>query len=243
MSINDSVSRVREILLQPKDQAPTLHTVFGALTRQVQVLYNDLANSSNSWTTNTASVPVSTYGDYVVPASNAGRVLFVTLSRVVGYTAIPVEFTDLEDASSGWWWNYPLVPDESNRPIPVLNNRVAFFRQNGQLKFRIGAGYAVSGVLNITYASGNWTADIDPNQSQVLSEYSQLAEYRAARNLLEGCEWKNEEFDDKRKARLLATFREQIAELEPQWIIAKRGLTAGQVSFRDTEHDNDFLYY
>ena len=243
VTINEQLSRVRELLLDPKDQAPSVKMVFGAVLREVGKLYNDLANSSNSWTTNTVTVPITTYGDYTVPGSGQGRVLFVTLARSDGYAAIPVEFTDLEDVSSGWWWNYPLVPDESNRPFPILSNSIAFFRQNGQLKFRVGAGYLVAGILNITYASGDWTSNIDPGQSQVLSEYSQLAEYRAARNLLEGCEWRDEVFDDKRKSRLLTTFREQIAELEPQWIVAKRSLTAGQATFRDTESDSDFLYY
>lgn len=233
-SINTSISQVRELLLDPKDQAPTVKQVFGAVLREFQTFYNELANSSVAWTYGETTVSLGgQLGDYTVNENESiGKILFVSMKYANG-GYFPIAFTNMSDASTNWWSYYPVIPDESNAaPYNVLGMEAAFYRKDGQLRVRLGENLRFGGELRISYATGNWTENADPAQIAVLTQYHSLPEIRAAQAMIEACEWRNEAYDDKRKRNLALSLKDQEMRVYDQFRIAKRSPHADQPSTR-----------
>jgi len=211
--------------------------VFGAILRETQNVYNELANSSVAWTVQ--DVPVLITGgqtDYQVSeAGGIGKVLFVT-TDVSGYP-VGVEFTDLADVSRNWWESMPVAGGPGDYLASTPQMRIAFYRRNGLLYVRVPENFLPS-TLTITTATGNWTDNVAVTTQPVLTEYQHLPLLRAAANVLPGARWsENEARDDRRSDQLAMTLREQSARVYEQFVQAKRSLTADDLVLIETNDE------
>lgn len=237
MNLNQAVTTVRELLLNPLEQEPNIRLVFGSILRETQNLYNELANSSVAWTIKELTVAISgSQTDYLVSGSGLGKVLFVTSDRS-GYPE-PVEFTDMADASRYWWGAATPGIGEISR-IPD-GPRVAFYRKDGLLYVRVAENEFSTGNLSIVFATGGWTDNIAVTAQPVLAEYQHLALIRAAMNLMAAVRWSDDSKADNEKASRQATsLAMQESRVVDQWNVAKRSLTADDVAWIE----NDDCYF
>lgn len=235
-SINESISKVRELLLSPDDQKPALRLVFGAVLREFANIYNELSNSSVFWSVQEHLLPLAGGTvDYLIPGNSIGKVLFVTGSFGSGFPS-PIEFTDMSDASNDWWYSYPVVaarPEDYNFGINSTGAKVAFYRKNSSLYVRMPSGYASADTLTITTATGDWSEGVNTNAKAVLSEYHALPEIRAAMNLVDACEWSTDPNTNMAKAQArMSNLMMQEQRVNEQFKLAKKSLTADDVIFR-----------
>lgn len=235
-NINQAVSAVRELLLTPREQKPSVRLIFGSILREFQNFYNELSNSSTFFTTkeHTLSLTGGT-NDYLI-TGNVGKVLFVTANNN-GYP-YQVEFTDLADASTDWWYSYPLTaarPEDYNFAAYPL--KIAFYRKDGSLYAKVPSQLIGTGDLTIIASTGNWAETVNANSRPVLSEYEHLAHARAAKNLIYEARWTDDAVADERKAdRQKGNLDEQEARIYQQFVYAKRSMVADDVVFIS---DND----
>lgn len=231
-TINQSVSRCRELLLDPMEQKPSVKQIFGAYLRAMTNFYNKLTNSSQSWSIREHTIVLTggSNNDYLV-TGDTGKVLFVTAQN--NGAPYPVEFTDLADASSYWWLYQPFAaarPEDYNYAGAPF--QIAFFRKDGSLYARLPYEYLSGETLTITTSTGNWVNNIGIEQSAVLTEYHHVPEISAAFALIPGVRWTDDIVADERKAdRLAISLGMQKAEVMEDFDIAKRSLTADDVVF------------
>jgi hypothetical protein len=231
-TLNESVTNVRQLLDDCKEQRPTVRQVFGSVKREFQNLFNELSNSSVMWTTKEHAVTLSGQTDYLI-SGDVGKILFVTgEANTYPYA---VDFTDLADASTYWWSEYPFTaarPEDYN--FAMYPGKIAFYRRNGNLYLRTPLNFSGE-VLTITAATGDWTGSISADESAVMSNYHHLCEIRAALNLAHNARWTDNEESDIRHSQMLGqSLAIQEQRVYEQFRIAKRSLTADDVVFIGT---------
>lgn len=236
--ISESLNRVSELLLDPLEQKPSVKLKFGALLREFQNFTNELGNSSVNWTTQNFNLVVDgSTGDYLVSASNVGKILFVVNDSIT--TPYPLEFTDLADLSSNWWYYNPIIaarPEDYN--FAPYGNQIAFYRKNGSLYAKVPTGLATT--VSVTAAMGDWSSNAQLNDSPVLSEYHHLPEIRAALSLRPIAEWgANEDRNQMMRRDLLDSLMMQESRVYSQFILAKRSIVGDDIMFRES---NDYLF-
>jgi hypothetical protein len=226
-TLNQSVDQVGLLLDNPKDQRPTVRQRFGSVLREFSNLYNELSNSSVVWSVKEHTVNLNGNTDDYLVSGDVGKILFVTADETYPY---PVDFTDLADQSS-YWWEYPFTaarPEDYN--FAMYPGKLAFYRKNGSLYMRTPNFSAQT--LIITASTGDWTQNIDANQSAVLSQYHHLPEIRAAMNLAHHARWTDDEVRDERHSgNLFQSLTVQENRVYEQFRIAKRSMTADDVVF------------
>lgn len=241
-SLTESVDRVRELLMGPYEQRPSIKQVFGAVLREYQAFYNELNNSGLNWTHEEFTVTSGSDPDYLVSgAGSTGRVLFVT-AQTSSINPYPVEFTELGDASVNLAWYQPIVaarPEDYNgwgyNPL-----HIAFYRKGRELWARLPVNYPSGTTLTITCSTGDWINTVNLEKNAVLPGHHHLPEIRAARNLLPGATWtESAEADQMMRRNLAMSLSEQESRAADVFVIAKRSLTSDEISFR-TSCDDDW---
>jgi hypothetical protein len=237
-SVNQSISRVRTLLLNPKDQKPTVDQIFDALLRESQDFHNELSNSHQAWTVGSVDVDVTgDQTDYLV-ARSVGKILFVTAFPDDNDSPmIPVEFSDLAGVSNDYWWYSPLdygyARDFNERFYSAYPLKIAFYRSDGNLKFRIMPQSVNYARIRITYSLGDWAENLTTSSTAVLGEHHSLVETRAAINLLAGAEWTdNEEADERKRMRIERSLIGQEERKAKNFMYARRNLIADADSVR-----------
>ena len=228
---NESLSRVDDLLVNPKEQMPSISMRFTHLTYEFQQLYNELSNSGKPWTYNTVSVTVNPgTTDYVVPNAS-GRVMFVMAYPVdANYNPVSLEFADLADVSADFWPYSPLdfgLAKDFNEawtlPFPF---QIAFYRKDGELWFRLPPFAMTLTNIDVIFSTGDWIENLSTGDAAVLSQHHQLAEVRAAMNLLPAAEWTDDAaMNDAKRAALAQSLPEQEARYAREFLYAKRSLT------------------
>lgn len=229
MNVNQALEQVAELLAFPATQQPNVRQRLGAVLRERQNFYNELANSSVAWTMRETQLLASGAGDFKVSGDGLGRVLFVT--AIQGGVPIPVGFTDAGDRTAEWqdlseYYTVNNVASLHNQPV------IAFFRREGELFARVPSALAALGTLTITYATGSWAEAQPLTARPVLNEYEHLTTLRAARSLLPSCQWSDDPKSDMTRMQMLnQTLAEQEARVAKNFEIAKRSLHADDVVF------------
>jgi len=243
--INASVSRVRSLLLNPKEQAPTPDQVFTNLTYEYQQIYNELDSTNLPWTYHEQTVNVNGGGpDYLV-TEPTGKVLFVTANPGCDcHGAIPLEFADLADISSTYRlfspldYGYSRDFNENGGPWTFGGLQIAFYRKDdGQLWFRLAPDICCCSLDNIkiVYSTGDWISNLSTDSTALLSQHHQLPETRTAQNLLPASEWlMDESANQARRANLDRSLARQEERYAKQFMYAKRMIHADESSERAT---------
>lgn len=243
MSINDSISRTRSLLLSPKENCPTLDQLFTHLTAEFSNFYNSLDSSGKPWTYN--DVTVSTSGgstDYLVPVT-PGKVLFVTaIPENNLFGPIGLEFADLANVSSNF---YPFAPLDyaMSRDFNELINfpftaQTAFYRKDSDLWFRLAPFTNAVSSVTIVYSTGDWIENLSIENTAVLSNHHHLVHTRAAMNCLPGAEWKNDEnYNQLKRTNLAQSLAAAEQRYAREFLYAKRSLTADETSVRPSYDD------
>lgn len=239
-SINTSISRVRSLLLSPKEQRPTADQLFNSLTMEYQNFVNEIDSTNLPWLYNSQTVRLNgNFIDYLV-TNPTGKVLFVTANTGCNcHGAIPLEFADLADISSNCYLFSPLdwgVERDFGEAWAVhFPFQIAFYRKDGDLWFRLApniCGCALSSIT-IVYSTGDWLENLSTDSVAVLTQHHQLVEVRTALNLLPGTEWiDNAEANQAKRVNLDRSLSRQEARYAQQFLYGKRMMTADLTTSR-----------
>jgi hypothetical protein len=236
-TINQSISRVRSLLLNPKEQHPTLDQLFTQLTFEFQNFVNELSSSNLPWNYNEVTINVSSgITDYLIPPQ-VGKILMAIANPDNNYGPVSLEFADLADVSADFYLFSPLdygfSPDFNEAiswPFPA---QIAFYRKDGQPYFRLAPFTPSINSIKLIYATGDWLESLSAESAAVLPEYHSLVEVRAAQNLLPGAEWSDDpNADQLRRSNLARSLENQQQRYAQQFMYAKRSFTGDQVTFR-----------
>jgi len=233
-SINEALSLLSSVLLNPKDQRPTIDQRFTQLTWEFSALYSELENTNLPWSTNSVTVNVNdNQPDYLVPVS-AGRVLFAFANtNQDAFGPIGLEFADLASVSSDFYLYSPLDYGYSRDFNEVFNGAYApdfaLYRQDGNLKFKLRPMYSAINSVTLVFSSGNWLENLSVESTAVLPQYHQLVITRAALNLLPGCEWSGTREENLQQRQQLAmSLNAQMLRYQQNFMYAKRQMSADQ---------------
>lgn len=248
-TINDSISRIRSLLLNPKTAKPSMDTLFTNLTYEFQNFYNELSTSNLPWTYNEQIVNVTSgQTDYLL-VNPTGKVLFViAYPQNTAFGPVSLEFADLASISSDFFLFSPLdsgfSPDFNeaiNFPFPF---DIAFYRKDNDLWFRLPPfAYALTSI-KVVYSTGDWLSNLQTTDTAVLSAHHALPEVRSALNLLAASEWVDESImvvngrktigsaNQQQRNNLERGLLRQEAMYARQFMYAKREMTADQTSER-----------
>lgn len=243
-TINDSISRVRSGLLNPKAQSPTVDQLFTNLTYEYQNFYNEIDSTNKPWTYHDITVNVSaSTTDYLVPIT-PGKILFVIAYPTdTNYGAVSLEFADLADVSSDFFLYSPLdfgfSPDFNelvNFPFPL---QIAFYRKDNNVWFRLAPfAYALTSI-KIIYSTGDWLQNLTTESTAVLSNHHQLVEVRTMMNSLPAADWvSDEKTNQNRRNNLAMSLATQEARYAKQFMYAKRMMTADETNVRMSYNDD-----
>ena len=236
--INTNISRVRSLLLNPQDNAPTLDQLWSHLTMEMQNFYNELSSSFLPWTYHEQSINVTSgLTDYLV-TEPTGKILFViAYPENTDLTPVSLEFADLADVSSDFYLYSPLdygyTPDfnESiNFPFPF---QIAFYRKDNDLYFRVAPFSYNLTSIKIIYSTGDWLTNLQFTDSAVLPQHHGLVEVRTALNLLPAAKWTGDASDQDMRANLGRTLAVQEGRYNQQFILSKRNITIPETTMRE----------
>jgi hypothetical protein len=231
--INESLSHLNNLLLDPLEQKPSVKLRLDALLREFNNFSNEATNANQAWSTTDFQLTPSATGDTLVSKQNVGKIWFVTTSTYA------VDFTDLQDAATDWWYYEPYMfarPEDYNGSYLT---QIAFYRKNGSLYAKVPAQYSGES-LTVTASTGSFAQDATLETRAAMGEYHHLPEIRAAMNLLPAVEWsENAERDDFKRRNLYASLMAQERRVYDQFVVAKRSLTAEDIVYRG---DNDFYF-
>ncbi len=189
MRFRELLHAARVELLDPKPQKPSYRQLLHLGVGVLQSRTNRLANTGRAWAVEDAPLSVVPgVEDYALPVSNVGKVLDVT--NVVDWANGPFEewqvpFHDLSDMSGDWG--------------DGTAQRIAFYRQAGQLRARVRPVPSQSAEYRVSYSVGPWAEDADLDDSPLIAEFHHLFTAEIALNALPGAEWSDDEKADEAK--------------------------------------------
>lgn len=236
--INTSISRVRSLLLNPKENCPTPEQLFTQLCLEYQNYFNELDSSGLPWTMTEQTINVTSgQTDYLV-TNPTGKVLFVVAyPENDAYGPFSLEFADLAEVSSDFYLFSPLdygfSPDFNELITFPWPFQIAFYRKDNNLWFRLAPfAYNIESI-KITYSTGDWLENLQMTDTAVLSQYHGLVEVRTALNLLPGAEWVgNEDANQNKRANLGKTLAIQEERYARQFLYGRRNITTPETTSR-----------
>ena len=233
----DNLNAIRRHLLKPLDDAPNLDVMLGAMIDETMHLENELGNSSVAWNIRDFRLrPLNNNFDCRVSDEDVGKILMVTIDG----DALPVEFTDLRDASSDWWnWSPQAVDrleDFGYYDIRDGRAKIAFYRKDGVTFARFPNIY--DGQQMTVKTQGVFDRDTSLSSAAALPSYHQLINVRAAQNVLPGAMWSTDApRDEAMRRNLMMSLPRQETRYYEQFVIAKRSLTADEAVFIGTDEE------
>lgn len=224
-SINESLSRIAELLDYPMNNTPSLHRRYGALLRHLQNRFNELNNTSSPWAYSTENISVVADTDtYTLTSTNFGKPLsVVTYSTDDGHIETRIPFFEVQNltfdwgqprnAASGYW-----QLDSSNT---FSAERVAFYRDAGTntVKVKFGPLPKATATYTVLYSIGDWTDDVALTATPLLSEHHSVFEIPAALSLLPSSKWTQDEAANiEKRKELAAAMQWELSMFEPVWL-------------------------
>lgn len=223
----------------PLPQKPSMRRILLAVLDAVQHFYSRLENTGQAWSIKpeyTLTVGSGT-SDYLLAIDNSyGKPLQVlTLypsnpSHIQRY----VDFVELADLNFNWPYpvnmgNY-LMTDGSN----CTAMRMAFYyKDDGSRYVRVLPQPQLTASYAITFASGDWTNDIDLSASPVLSQFHSLIEVRAAQSILPSCQWAGDQkYNMDHRRELLVALKNDEARIADEFDRYCRNLVDDHMGIR-----------
>lgn len=238
-TINEALSLLSSVLLNPKSQKPTLDQRFTQLTAEFQQMYNELETSGVPWTHNSVTVNVSPGTEsYLVPAS-IGKVLFAYAdASTSAFGPVGLEIVDLAEVTSDF---YPFTPldygisrDFNELWTLSAGAQIALYREGGSLYFRLAPFATGVSTVTLVYSTGDWLTNLNSTSTAVLPGHHMLVIVRAALNLLPGCEWEGDRgYNLSQRQQLALSLASQEQRYARNFLYAKRSMSGDQVTVRE----------
>lgn len=194
-TIQAMTSAVRLRTDDPLPQKPSLRRVLQAVVDATQNLYNRLENTGAAWSVKPdyTLVVSSSVSDYLLAVDDSyGKPLQVLTYYPTNQSYVQryVEFVELQDLNFNW--GYPV-----NAANYFLNDgsnctaiRMAFYyRDDGSRWVRVLPQPQLPAYYLISFASGDWTANVSLDSSPTLSQFHSLVETWVAQSILPSCQW------------------------------------------------------
>lgn len=241
-TINESISRVRELLDYPMENHPSLHRVYGALIRHIQHCFNELNNTGQAWTYASENVVVAADTDtYTLSATNFGKPIgVVTYSTDDSSFETRIPFFEVQNLSFEWglprnaaagFWQTDTASTHSAM-------RVAFYRTAGTntVKMIFRPVPKAAATYTVHYSVGDWTDDVALTATPLLSEHHSMFEIPAALSLLPSAQWSGDENDQERRANLLRSLQGEYQLFRPAWTAYIAEQTHSGMGFREVSY-------
>lgn len=243
-TINDSLSRIGELMGSPMQNCPPLHVRYGALIRHMQHRHNQLNNTKESWFYSTEQLTVAANTDtYTLTSTNIGKILSViTYSTDEGHFEQSIPFFQTQNlafdwdlprnAASGFWQT------DANSTHSAM--RIAFYHNAGTstMKAIIRPVPMAAGTYTILFSIGDWASSAAFSDSPLLSQWHSMFEISASIALLPDARWagltedqniiKRREYDNARSR--------ELALMTPTWDEAILSTVEDRMTFRQSAY-------
>lgn len=243
-SINESISRCREILDYPLSNSPTLHRIYGALIRHIQNRFSELGNSGQAWAYATEQVTVVSGTDtYTLTATNFGKPLsLVTYSTDDGHFERSVDFFEVQNLTFNW--NAPRNAATGYWATDSTSihsaERVAIYRNAGTntVKLIFRPLPKAGAVYTLLYSLGDWAASATLTDTPLLSEFHSMFEIPAALALLPSAKWSDDEnLNISKRKQLAASLEFELGLFTPTWVTFTSDETHAKMGMRESCYD------
>jgi hypothetical protein len=206
-TLQGMANSVRERLVDPAPQTPSLRHVFRAVTDSAQARVNQSSATGKAWsvqecrltvTPNTSDYPLSVDSSFGKP-----------LSVITYYPQNPstvqryVEFFELNNLNYDWPYPQNLAASLANWDgSPNTALRMAFYRQpsDPDVYVRVLPTPQLSATYIVLYSQGTWAEDASIDSSPLLAQFHPLIEMDAVELLLAHAAWFDENTEEGRKA-------------------------------------------
>jgi hypothetical protein len=242
MSILESIGRQRALLDYPRSNRPSLHQHYEATMRNIQRMYNRVANSNEAFGQDEKLLTVDASSDTFTVSNSAdsrfGKVLLVTT-----YSADPqaagrsIDFSNMKDITfenaypanyQGGWFEYLTGGKHSAEKMAF------FYDPEGRLRVKISPKPQATAEYKVRFSIGNWAKNAGLNSSPVLSQYHHLFELQTCRDVLFMCEWDGIDSDARQlKIReMKESYNDQESRDVPDFERFLRSITSSKVAHK-----------
>ncbi len=245
-SIQDMAISTRILCDEPRPQRPSAHRVLMAVTQKTQSFYSRLENTGQAWSLKPDySLNVSgNTSDYLLAIDDSyGKPIQVlsTYTSNPSYIQRYIPFRDFSSMNFDWPYPVNLASWVMNDGSNCTAMRMAFYyRDDGSRWVRILPQPQLSAIYIITFASGDWAANISLETSPVLSQFHSLIETRAALSVLPSCQWEDDQkYNMAHRRELAEGLANDEVGLAQEWDLYCRNLVVDQMGTRDSSMDGD----
>lgn len=244
-NVNESISRIKELLDYPQENTPSLHRIYGALIRHIQHRFNELNNTGQAWAYATENVSaVSGTETYTLTSTNFGKPLsVVTYSTDDSHVQRQIPFFEVQNLAFDWdyprniasgFWQYYFEANSAHSA-----NRVAFYRDAGTntVKLMLRPIPQATATYQVLYSIGDWTDDVALTSTPLLSEHHSVFEIPAAIALLPSAKWGPDDEKNMVKRKMLSdSLRWELSMFEPSWTTYISEQTHSGIGFREVSY-------
>lgn len=245
-NINESISRVRELLNYPQVNTPSIHRIYGAVIRHLQHRFNELNNTGQAWAYATENVSaVANTDTYTLTATNFGKPLsVVTYSTDDSHIERQVPFFEVQNLTFNWdyprniasgFWQYDFDVNSAHSA-----SRAAFYRDAGTntVKLILRPLPKAAATYTVMYSIGDWTDDVALTSTPLLTEHHSVFEIPAAIALLPSSKWSKDEESNMNQRKMLSdSLRFELSNFfEPSWNTYISEQTHSGMGFRETTY-------
>lgn len=206
MNTRGSLSNIRIRLRDPRAQQPSDRNLLVLFSTHVQNLLTEANLRGRYWSVDETQIIVNpNVTEYPIGIEGFGKPIEVraTYPANPGYRTHDVEFTELGDlnfeAAEPFWTNFFTG---YNAP-GVYNNRVAFYRKNGNVQLRIPPG-STNATYTIIFQVGTYGQTAPLDDELLFPEFYALAELRTAISALPHAEWTEDKAENREMRKELA---------------------------------------
>lgn len=239
-SVNESISRVRELLHYPMENSPALHLVYGAILRHLQHRFNQLNNTGQAWAYSSTNVAVVSGTDtYTISATSFGKPLSVT-TYSTDSSAYETRIPFFEVQNLVFDWDHPRNVAAGYWQTDTASThtamRVAFYRDAGTntVKIMFRPVPQAAATYTVMYSIGDWTDDVSLTSTPLLSEHHSVFEIPAAISLLPLAKWSQDaDMNIAKRNELAKSLTFELSMFEPSWMKYIAEQTHSGMSFRE----------
>ncbi len=247
-SIAQICADTRLLLDEPRPQQPSSRRILLAVVQALQSFYSQLENTGQAWSLKPdySLVVSSNTADYLLAVdSSYGKPIQVLTAYPSNQSFIPryVEFREF--SAMNFDWPYPV-----NLAAWILNDgsnctamRMAFYyRDDGTRWVRVLPQPQLSATYTVTFASGDFAANINFETSPVLSQFHSLIELWAAESVLPSCQWSDDaKYNADHRRELALSLKNDEARIADEFQRYCRNLVIDQMASRISSLDNDSI--
>ncbi len=245
-SIQDMALASRILADEPRPQRPSPHRVLMATVQAVQTFYSRLENTGQAWSLKPDyNLTVSTNtSDFLLAVDESYGKPLQVISTYPNNPSHITRYIDFREFSSmNFDWPFPV-----NMASWIMNDgsnctamRMAFYyRDDGSRWVRVLPRPQLQATYLITFASGDWAANIGIEASPIVSQFHGLVENWAAQSFLPSCQWEDDQkYNMEHRKELWIALKNDETRMSDDFDIYRRNLVVDQMGTRDSSMDGE----